>query len=218
MKIFANDDIRHFFCAISAVMAAFLLRSMTILPEVILITSGETFARLTGESDYSLIMIQATTDVTDADVTAINSILDEKCVFRDKRDQRTTSLYLAFMLFVYGFLAIITLVTVLNIMNSISMSVSAKIKQYGAMRAVGMDEHQLTKMIAAEAFTYALSGSIVGCTIGLLISKLLYDSLITSHYSYAVCQPVRCWSSFCSLLQLSSLLFMPRQSAYGILL
>ena len=154
--------------------------------EVTLIASGETFVRLTEENDYSLIMIQTTADATDEDVAAICSILDENCVFQDKREQRTTSLYLAFMLFVYGFLAMITLVAVLNIMNSISMSVSARTKQYGAMRAVGMDERQLTRMIAAEAFTYALSGCVVGCIIGLLISRLLYDNLITTHYSYAV--------------------------------
>lgn len=66
------------------------------------------------------------------------------------------------------------------------MSVSARIKQYGAMRAVGMDEHQITKMIAAESFTYALSGCMIGCTAGLLLSKLLYAVLITTHFSYAV--------------------------------
>ncbi|MEG2929672.1 MAG: ABC transporter permease, partial [Oscillospiraceae bacterium] len=88
--------------------------------------------------------------------------------------------------FVYGFLAIITAVTVLNIMNSISMSVSARIQQYGAMRAVGMDTQQMTKMIAAEAATYALSGCMVGCVVGLLLSKLLYDTLITTHFAYAI--------------------------------
>ena len=36
-----------------------------------------------------------------------------------------------------------------------------------------MDEHQLTKMMTVEAFTYALS------------SKLFYDYLITTHFSYA---------------------------------
>lgn len=49
-----------------------------------------------------------------------------------------------------------------------------------------MDGHQITKMIAAEAFTYALSGGIVGCAVGLLIYKLLYDILIIAHFSYAV--------------------------------
>ena len=54
------------------------------------------------------------------------------------------------------------------------------------MRAVGMDARQITKMIAAEAATYALSGSIVGCTVGLSISRALYYFLITSHFHYAV--------------------------------
>ena len=47
------------------------------------------------------------------------------------------------------------MITLFNIINSISMSVTARIKQYGAMRAVGMDGNQLTGMIAAETFTYA---------------------------------------------------------------
>lgn len=153
--------------------------------KITIITSAETFARLTGITDYSLIMIQTTKDATDEDVMAIHNAVGEEYTFSDNREQRTTGTYMAFLFFVYGFLAIITLVTVLNIMNSISMSVSARIKQYGAMRAVGMGEHQLTKMIAAEAFTYALSGCIVGCAAGLLLSKLLYDNLITSHFNYA---------------------------------
>lgn len=41
-------------------------------------------------------------------------------------------------------------------------------------------------MIAAEAFTYAAAGCIAGCGIGLLISRWLYDILITAHFSYAV--------------------------------
>ncbi|WP_459480289.1 ABC transporter permease [Clostridium saccharoperbutylacetonicum] len=150
-----------------------------------LITSEKTFTRLTGVTDYSLILIQMTKDATDKNVEAIHNVVGEKYKFSDQRDQRTTSTYMAFIFFVYGFLAIITLVTVLNIMNSISMSVSAKIKQYGAMRAVGMDEYQITKMIAAEAFTYSISGCIVGVVIGLFINKLLYDTLITAHFNYA---------------------------------
>ena len=153
---------------------------------VTLITSGETFERLTGITDYSLVMIQTSNGATDENVEAIHNVVGNEYTFRDQRDQRTTSTYMAFLLFVYGFLAIITAVTVLNIMNSISMSVSARTKQYGAMRAVGMDINQITKMIAAEAATYGLFGSVVGCVVGLLFSKLLYDNLITTHFPYAV--------------------------------
>lgn len=54
------------------------------------------------------------------------------------------------------------------------------------MRAVGMDERQLVKMIAAEAVTYAFCGCTAGCIAGLPLSRLLYDFLITEHFPYAV--------------------------------
>ena len=138
-----------------------------------------------GEEELdSLVMVQLTGSADDADVDAIRSTTGNEYVFSDKRDQRTSGTYLAFVTCVYGFLGIITLVSVLNIVNSISMSVSARMKQYGAMRAVGMDEHQVTKMIAAEAFTYAFLGGIIGCGIGVPVSRMIFNFLIVDHFSY----------------------------------
>ena len=131
-------------------------------------------------------MIQTTGDVTDEAVAAMNAALGEGLTFRDQRDQRTSGTYTAFVLCVYGFLAIIAMVTLLNIMNSISMSVTAKSKQYGAMRAVGMEGSQVTRMIAAEAVTYALSGCVIGCVLGLVFGKILYNLLIDGRFPYAV--------------------------------
>ena len=154
--------------------------------KITLISSSDTFVRLTGEENYSLVMVQTTSDVTDKEVQAIQATVGKTFNFQDKRDERTSGTYMAFVFCVYAFLTIIVLVTVLNIVNSISMSVSARMKQYGAMRAVGMDERQVTKMIAAEAATYAVLGCAVGCIIGLPLSKLLYDFLIAEHFPYAV--------------------------------
>lgn len=153
---------------------------------VSIITSGETFVRLTGETDYSLVMIQTTGGVTDADVAAIGAVLGEGMILQDGREQSTSGTYTAFVLCVYGFLAIIAMVTVLNIMNSISMSVTARSRQYGAMRAVGMDGAQVTRMIAAEAVTYALAGCAIGCAVGLAVGRLLYNLLIEGRFPYAV--------------------------------
>lgn len=154
--------------------------------KITLITSNQTFTRLTGITGYSLIMVQTTKDVTNGDILEMSKILDENYTFHDKREQRTTNTYRAFQIFIYGFLTVIALVTVLNIMNSISMSVSAKIRQYGFMCAVGMDKRQIIKMIVVEAVTYALIGCIAGCVIGLLLSKILYQILISTHFSYAI--------------------------------
>ncbi len=150
------------------------------------ISSSEAFTKLTGIKDYSLINIQTEKDIKDDDVNKIENIVSNKYKFQDKRDQRTTGVYIAFMLFTYGFLGIIALVTILNIINNISMSVTARIKQYGIMRAVGMDNIKMRKMILSEAFTYALSGCILGICIGLYINKFIYEKLITSHFSYAI--------------------------------
>ena len=152
--------------------------------KVSIIASSETFRRLTGITDYSLVMVQG--DVTDEGVAAINNLLDEGIVLRDRRDQRTFGTYIAFLLCVYSFLIIIAMVTLLNIMNSISMSVSARSRQYGAMRAVGMGSRQVTQMIAAEAITYALFGCVIGCAAGLAVSKILFHVLIQDHFTYAV--------------------------------
>ena len=153
---------------------------------VSIIASGETFVRLTGVTDYSVVMVQTAGDVTDEDVAAISGVLDEGTALRDEREGRTSGTYTAFVLCVYGFLAIIAMVTLLNIMNSISMSVSAKSKQYGAMRAVGMEGGQVTQMIAAEAVTYALAGCVIGCVVGLVLGRMLYNLLIDGRFPYAV--------------------------------
>lgn len=150
-----------------------------------IITSDRTFTRITGVNGYSLVTVQMKNNATDENVMAISNILDKNCTFKDMRDQRTSNVYISFMMFIYGFIGIIALIAILNIMNSISMSVTSRVKQYGVMRAIGMDEKQITKMISAEAFTYSISGCIIGVIVGLIISKLLYNKLITEHFSYA---------------------------------
>ncbi|MCM1305647.1 MAG: FtsX-like permease family protein, partial [Butyrivibrio sp.] len=151
-----------------------------------LITLEEMFVRLTGITDYVIVEAQfesRSMGKTDAAAEAIRR-LAEGYDFRDRREEATGSVFIAFMAFVYGFLAIIAFIALLNIVNSISMSVSSRINQYGAMRAIGMSVGQITKMIAAEAFTYAVFGCIFGCGIGLPLSKWMYDFLVTAHFYY----------------------------------
>lgn len=152
---------------------------------ITIIPSDRTFTRITGITNYFIVAVQMKNNATEENVMAISNIVDKDYKFKDLRDQNTSKIYFSFMMFIYGFIGIIALVAILNIMNSISMSVTSRIKQYGVMRAIGMDENQIIKMISAEAFTYSISGCIVGVIVGLIISKLLYSKLITSHFSYA---------------------------------
>ena len=82
------------------------------------------------------------------------------------------------------------MITVFNIINSISMSVTARMKQYGIMRAVGMDSRQVMRMIASEAFTYAISGLVIGGGLGILLNHYLYVSLVTRYFGNVWHMPV----------------------------
>ena len=152
--------------------------------EYSIICSQETFTRLTGEQNYSMIGIQLSSKATDETVKQINSLTEGNAIFEDhrRRNQEAADTYLATKFLLYSFMVIIAMITLFNIINSISMSVTARIKQYGAMRAVGMDGEQLTRMIAAEAFTYAISGLIVGSGTGLVLSRFLYLKLVTQFF------------------------------------
>ncbi len=152
--------------------------------EMLVICSQETFERLTGEQNYTMIGVQLNEDADDETMQNISNLADSDVIFMDSRElNRDSNLtYLAIKALVYGFLAIIGLITMFYIINSISISVSVRTKQYGAMRAVGMDGRQLTQMIFAEAFTYAISGLVAGCVIGLPLHYFLYDRLITQYF------------------------------------
>ena len=160
--------------------------------EYSVICSTETFEWLTGETNYSLIGIQLDADADDETIRQINNLVGSDVIFDDLRqgNQEDAATYLAAQFVLYSFLAIIAMITLFNIINSISMSVTARIKQYGAMRAVGMDGGQLSRMITAESFTYAISGLIVGCVAGLLMSRYLHIMLLTRYFGTAWSLPV----------------------------
>ena len=149
-----------------------------------LICSEDTFRRLTKEPGYTVLDLQLTRHVTEEDVNRIRALAGDEVIFSDQRlsNQDNRGAFWAFSLFLYGFLTVIVLITCFHIVNSISMSASARMRQYGAMRAIGMSCAQFTRMLAAEAGAYACSGCILGCVLGLPLHRLLYQYLVTARW------------------------------------
>lgn len=147
------------------------------------VCTEETFRRITGEENYMILGVQLAKDVPEETVDAIRSLAGEnEWIDRREESQQNNTAFWVFRIAIYGFLSIIVLITVFNIMNNISMSVSAKMKQYGAMRAVGMGVNQMIKMIAMEAATYAVCGLIIGYAGGMFLHRLIMDKLVYSHF------------------------------------
>ena len=149
----------------------------------VVVCSEETYTRLTGEQDYAMVGVVLEKDVSEM---AVNKIYDlaEGNIIADSREKNSevSGSYWVFRIAAYSFLAVISLITILNIMNSVSMGVSARIKQYGVMRAVGMGSRQVTKMIAAEAATYSICGTVAGVVLGLLLHHLIYVKVVITHF------------------------------------
>ena len=150
----------------------------------VLVCSEALFEKLAGETDYTTIDLQLEPGASDQDVERICAMAGEGFSVADNREENSEvrGAYYSFALFLYGFLAVIALISVFYIINSIAMSVSARLRQYGAMRAIGMTGAQLVRMVAAEALTYVAGGMAAGCAAGLLLNWKIYGLLVTSRW------------------------------------
>ena len=169
--------------------------SQGVFPDDVTIIAPETlFRRVAGEQNYNMIGVQLDRTASDETVLALAAFSSDQIVVQDLREsnRQDRGTYYAARIVLYGFLAIIGGISLLNIVNSISMSVSARMKQYGILRAIGMDDAQLKRMISAEAGTYAVSGLVVGIALGLVLNRKLYILLITHYFGAAWQMPWGC--------------------------
>ena len=162
--------------------------------DVTIIAPETLFRRVAGEQNYNMIGVQLDRTASDETVLALAAFSSDQIVVQDLREsnRQDRGTYYAARIVLYGFLAIIGGISLLNIVNSISMSVSARMKQYGILRAIGMDDAQLRRMVSAEAGTYAVSGLVVGIALGLVLNRMLYTRLITHYFGAAWQVPWGC--------------------------
>ncbi len=149
-----------------------------------IICSEQLFTESIGMAGYTAVDIQLAGSGSDETVSAVRSLFPSDSSIADKRlsNSESQSSYYTGAVFIYGFLLIIALITVFNIFNSMNASVAARTRQYGVMRSIGMGAGQLYKMIAAEAFTYAVLGCVTGCVLGLPLNKMMFQFLIAGKW------------------------------------
>ena len=153
----------------------------------IIICSEDSFRQMTGLANFTVIDIQLVRGASDSEVNAIHQMVGTQYTFSDERlgNSSTRGIYYCFNLFVYGFLVLIALITIFNVVNSIAMSVASRTKQYGAFRAIGLSTRQLSKMVVAEAGSYAASGIVAGTVVGMFSNRLLFGMLIGQKWGEA---------------------------------
>ncbi len=150
----------------------------------VVVCSEDTFRQISGQADYTEIDVQLKRGASETDVDALRNLAGQNTDFSDQRmdNRNVRGTYYSFSLCIYGFLVLITLIAVFNVINSVSMSVSARMKQYGALRAIGLSSRQLIKMVFSEATAYAAAGCVFGIAIGLPLHYFVFSKLISQRW------------------------------------
>lgn len=174
----------------------------------VFVCSEALFTELTGQTDYTIIDIQVKGSDGERLAGELRDFAGDGFTFSDNRLSNSSAkgAYYSFAVFVYGFLGIIAVIAAFNIINSISMSASAKWKQYGAMRAVGMDMGQIGRMLWAETCTYAGAGIVTGTILGLPLHRFLWDQMIYPRWNAPWEAPLAEFLMILALVALSCLI------------
>lgn len=98
-------------------------------------------------------------------ITIVNHI-DENKVKKDSE--------LVIKVLIYSFITVISLIGSLNILNTITISIIIRRKELAALKAIGMSQKNLKKMIIYEALIYGFSGSLQGIFFGCILSYIIY--------------------------------------------
>lgn len=77
-------------------------------------------------------------------------------------------------IFLYGFVAIITLISCINIINTISTNIILRTKEISMIKAVGMTQSGIKRMVALESLYYGLYAAVIGGVLGTGLTFILF--------------------------------------------
>lgn len=108
----------------------------------------------------------------------ISSIADAKMEsFKDKlAETKRNNIQLIFIL--YSFVFIVGIVSIINLINIMKMNVITRSKEIGMLRAIGLGEDEVRKMIKVEGFIYGVTASILGSTLGCMLTYFIHKKLV----------------------------------------
>jgi putative ABC transport system permease protein len=138
----------------------------TVAPEQLI---GQTYASLAAGADIETVQ---------ADVeAAISQFPELEVLTLDEFIGDVANQLSAFVNVIYGLLALSIIIAVIGIANTISLSVHERTRELGLLRAVGMDRGQVRSAIRWEALVISVLGTLVGLTLGLVLSRVLIQAL-----------------------------------------
>lgn len=78
---------------------------------------------------------------------------------------------------IYGFITVLSLIGVTNIFNVVSSNMKLRKSDFATLKSIGITSKEFNKMIIYESIVYSIKSLIIGITISLIISYLMYVSI-----------------------------------------
>lgn len=143
------------------------------------ITTPEVVEKVTGNDAYARIFILAKTDVSNKPITDYLKSLSQKDAgysYTDKVEQMAQAKNDAITakIFLYGFIGVIVLIAFLNILNTVSTNLILRTKEFAVLKAIGMTQRNVGKMILLEGVLYGLYAAVYGSILGTALSYGIY--------------------------------------------
>lgn len=135
------------------------------------ITTPKVYSKIMGTDAYSRIFVLANPKLSNQGITDYFKSLKERDagfnyldrveeVAKAKNDAKTFSILL------YGFISVIVLIAFLNIVNTVSTNLILRTKEFAVLKAIGMIQREVRKMIILEGIFYGLYAGTIGIIIG----------------------------------------------------
>ncbi|MCI1479215.1 MAG: ABC transporter permease [Clostridium beijerinckii] len=133
--------------------------------------------------DYLMIKLKDNADLTSVR-NFLNSMIKKypSLLLRDREvEMNELKQYnLVIDIFVYGFFIVIAAISCVNIFNTISANIMLRTRELLILKAIGMTKQESNKLIRLECVFYSIAAIIVGNTLGVLCSFMLYKMLYSA--------------------------------------
>lgn len=73
-------------------------------------------------------------------------------------------------IFLYGFIGVIAAIAFLNILNTVSTNLILRTKEFAVLKAIGMTQKEIRKMVLLEGMFYGIFAAIYGSVLGTALS------------------------------------------------
>ena len=82
-----------------------------------------------------------------------------------------------FLRLIYALLGLAIVIAVLGIVNTLALSVIERTREVGLLRAIGMQRHQLRRMVRLESVAIAVLGAVLGVVMGVVFGVVLQRAI-----------------------------------------